>query len=450
MAAFAAATVCGAFGPFFIASNRALGLALLFVCVVFAGAGFVARDRVGLDFGAGVPLTVGAIAIAFLIGIVGQDYRIAGVDDQVPLLLGVTVAMLMLGAIFAVSVLPSTAPRWKGRDFSSIFDSSFLAVFGLGLALLALINVLTGSIPLLAPNIDEARFAGGVGVFAPVFVFLIGGVQWLLVSGSLVWLLSRRPPKGTLLFSMSIGLLALLLIASRAIALVIPLTVLLAYVTLGRISTRKLIVFVLAGLILLGLAGQARIAGSDPTGEKRAFLVANGYGDGPAGQIIQSASTGPFVLSHVLNQVPSAHEFRNGDFFTSDLRQQIPGDFFGDPQAPDQWVTTEILNLDAAFGSPPTLVGGLYIDWGVPGILIGCFLVGFMLAAVYNWAKRAGTLGSLILYSYLVGYIIVSAYSYLSLKPSMLTFLGLAFILHRIELNHTTEARVDSSARPVA
>lgn len=441
--AIAVAAVVGLLGALLLDDERAIGFALLFFCVLAAGVGFLSREQIGLALGPGVILSIGAIASAFLIGMLGRDYRIAGVEDRVPLLLGVSVLMLMFGAVLAVLILPSTTSRWKVRDFAFIFDDSYVAVIGLGVVLLALINIITGTIPLFAPNIDEARFTGGGGLFAPVFAFLIGGVQWVLISGLLVWFLSRRKPQNIFLWAMAVGLFVTILIASRSIALLVPLTIIVAYGTLRRLSFRQLASFGLAALLLLGLAGQARIAGSDPTGERRAFLESYGYGDGPTGVIIQSASTGPFVLSRVLDQMPEVQEFQHGGFLTAEIRAYLPGSLLGDPKAPDVWVSQEILNIDVDFGSPPTLVGGLYIDWGLPGVIIGCLLVGFLLTAVYHWARREGTLGSLILYAYLTSYVMLSAYSFLSLKPTMLSVLALAFLLHRFE--RSREAQTTSS-----
>jgi hypothetical protein len=53
---------------------------------------------------------------------------------------------------------------------------------------------------------------------------------------------------------------------------------------------------------------------------------------------------------------------------------------------------------------------------------------------LFDWARMAGTIGALVLYSYVSAWVVLSAYSYISLKPIVLAALGLAFFAHRAEL----------------
>jgi oligosaccharide repeat unit polymerase len=108
---------------------------------------------------------------------------------------------------------------------------------------------------------------------------------------------------------------------------------------------------------------------------------------------------------------------------------------FGKPDRADTWVTEAILHRDPAQigGSPPTLVGGLYIDFGVPGVALGSALLGFLLVLLYRWARRAKTIGALTLYSYAAAYTALAAYSYVSLKPTLVAVAVVAFVAHRAE-----------------
>ena len=183
------------------------------------------------------------------------------------------------------------------------------------------------------------------------------------------------------------------------------------------------------------MQGLARIAASDPTGERRAFLASHGYG-GVRGIVVQSASSAPWVFGQVVEQVPQAYPHQHGAFFFRDFRQQLPGHPFGRPESPDQWITTAILRRDSSVigGSPPTLAGGLYVDWGVPGIVLGCLALGAALVGVFRWARRAGTVGALGFYAYFTAYVVLSAYNYVSAKPMMLSALALFYLMHRVEL----------------
>ena len=80
------------------------------------------------------------------------------------------------------------------------------------------------------------------------------------------------------------------------------------------------------------------------------------------------------------------------------------------------------------------MTGGLYIDFGVPGIVIGGMLLGIVLSLLHFYAMRYRSGAVLVLYVYFGAYMALSAYSYVSVKPEVLVvFLlsGMVFYLER-------------------
>jgi oligosaccharide repeat unit polymerase len=306
---------------------------------------------------------------------------------------------------------------------------------------LALVNFATGSIPLLASNIDATRFAGGGGAFAQLWIWIIGGIEWLLVVAGVQRVVFGRLNRSSWCIVI-VGLGILTLLASRSFFLIVGLALLVAYASVKRVTISRLAIVGVAGLLVLGATGSARVHHSDPTGARQQFLQSQRI-DSVYGTISQSAATGPVVLATVLDNVPALFQYQHGRFALRDFRALLPLHPLGRPEQSGIWVTDAILHRDPTQigGSPPTLVGGLYIDFGVTGIALGSLLLGFCLVAMHRWARSSRTIGSLTAYSYASAYIALSAYSYVSVKPTVVLVGVLSLMAHRMELRSAHRAR---------
>lgn len=388
--------------------------------------------------GPGVLFAASALGASFFLGLTSGDLRVIENEIRVATLFAVGVAAVLLGAFARVALRPVPSLR-RVQPFSAL-DNATVRGVALGMLGLAAVNMATGTVPLLAGNVDEARFSGQGGVISPVFVYVIGGLQWVLLVSLVTWLLKRERPKGSAWWILVAALALLFMLAARSFFVSVGLAAIVAAVMLGRLRLRTVFAIGVIGLVALAVAGQARVAGSDPTGESRQVLEQRGYG-GIRGTIVLSSTTGPWVFGQTLDRVPGAVPFQRGQFALRDLKAQTPLQPFGDVQRSDLWVTQEVLRRDNDYGMPPTLVGGLYIDFGVPGIVLGCLLVGYVLAALFGWAAQRATVGAIALYGYASGYVALAAYSYLSIKPLTLTVLLLCFGVHVVERRRTAARR---------
>ena len=228
-----------------------------------------------------------------------------------------------------------------------------------------------------------------------------------------------------------LGTAVLVALAGRSFVLLVGLSAVIVIAMLGRLSLGRLVLLTTTGLVLLAAVGLARIEASDPNGQRRQYLQENNL-SGVGGVLALSASTGPWVFGQALQAVPETIPYQRGNFFLRDTLAQLP--FVSAPRS-DWWITEAVLQRDPAAigGSPPTLVGGLYIDFGLVGIVIGCALIGFGLVRLFHWARAAGTFGALTLYGYLSAYVALAAYSYISLKPTVVVVVALCLMTHFVE-----------------
>jgi Putative O-antigen polymerase len=394
---------------------------------------YAGGDRVG----AGVYLAALALSGALLLGLWAGGDRIAAHRTEITVLFALAVISLVVGAtVCAIAVPERSRPEQLGPPID-VLRLPLVFVLAAGLLALAALNLATGSIPLLAANIDAVRISGSGGILARLWIWLIGGVEWVLVVvGTRCIVRGRFGLRGAALGISGLGILTLL--ASRSFFVIVAIALLVAYGTVRRLSLAKLAALTGVGIVALGAFGALRVNHSDPTGVRRQYLQSQQI-DTAFGLISQSAAAGPAVLAAVLDDVPALIPYQHGRFALRDFRATVPLHPFGHPLPADVWVTETIVGRDPAEigGSPPTLVGGLYIDFGPLGIVIGSFLIGFLLVLLYRWARAARTLGSLVAYSYASAYIALSAYSYVSVKPTVIVVLVLSYLVHRVELGRT-------------
>jgi hypothetical protein len=311
----------------------------------------------------------------------------------------------------------------------------FYALAGGGLAI-AVFNLVTTGIPLLSGDINNTRFSTAHGPLTGFWPFAIG-----LLEACLLWAavrLRRDRRRGWLVAAVAVlCAVTLAATAARSFLLIVVLGAFFAGLERRRPTTRSLVVFGAVALLALGAAGQLRVNLSATAMEEQAYREARGLA-GATGYALASLQTGPRVFQAVADEVPRNTPFQRGGFFIADvgtvlprpLRQALPIP----QQQSDRWVT-ELLGRDPGVvgGLPPTLVGGLYIDAGAPGVFLGCLLLGILSARIAAFARRAGTDGALALHGYLTAYLVISLYGYVSLKPAMLTACAAAFALHRRE-----------------
>jgi oligosaccharide repeat unit polymerase len=390
------------------------------------------RGSARLDLGPGIWIAALALSFAFILGLASGDDRIAAHRGEIVLLFALSVTAFLLGGALAAAIRRGDAAPLLRNTGLDPFDSPMLRVVIFGAFILAAVNFGTGGIPLFASNIDAVRFAGSGGAFGRLWIWIIGGIEVAVVLAlvrGLILKIDRRS-----VFIGGFGTVLLILLAGRSFLLIVALSGLVGLAFLGRLSPIKLVAIGGAGLVLLGAVGAARVNRSDPTGSRRAYLASH-HINGIFGLVSQSAASGPFVLASSLDAIPALIPFQGGRFLLRDLRATMPFHPFGKPDRADTWVTRAILHRDPAQigGSPPTLVGGLYIDFGVPGIALGSAVLGFLLALLYRWARRAGSIGALTLYSYAAAYTALAAYSYVSFKPTLVVVAIVAFAAHRVE-----------------
>lgn len=392
-------------------------LAIVLVAVLLAF-----RRKGSRASGPGAQIAAFALSLGFFLGLVVRPPAGTPPEGHVAVLLAVGTLTFVAGSA-GVGALANR--RTAGFDIRHAGIDPFRSWFFLAAASLVLLaafaNLATGSTPILAGNVDAARFAGAGGVFNQLWTWILGGVEAVLVVAAARAAVHRHlAPRVALLGGASA--LVLIALAARSFLLIVGIAVIVAIATLGRLSVARLAVVAALGLLALGITGQLRVEHSQ--GQQSAWQ-----------SIRQSLAIGPSVFATVLQEVPQAVHFQHGRFLLRDLRSALPLHPFGRPEPADIWVTDSLRHRDVAVvgGTPPTLAGGLYIDFGLPGVVVGTAFLGAALALLYRWTCRRRTVGALALYAYATSYVALSAYSYVSLKPAAFAALAVCFAVDRIE-----------------
>jgi hypothetical protein len=418
-----------------LSSARTVGLATLGSAGIVAGLALqLGRSARAASIGFGFLFAALTLAGAYLLGLLTHGDKIVSEQARVGPYSGLAVAAFVVGGLAltvlrdpirsnGLALLPNAGGLPRG-----------LIATGLLFVVVGLVDLVTGTVPLLASNVDAARFAGTGGVFTKVSVWTIGGLEWIVVAaGVTIFFVRARQRSALALFVGGFAILALL--AGRSFLVICAFSLVVAWGVTGRLTLVRVLAISSIGLVALGVAGSIRVAHSDPTGARRAYLRSHGL-TGVGGFVSLSASTGPYVFGESIQAIPHRIGFQGGRFFLRDFRATMPSHPFGRPMRSDEWVTVAVLDRDPRLigGSPPTLAGGLYIDFGLAGVLAGCAALGVALTGLFRWTVKTGTRAALGLYSYLSAYVALSAYSYISLKPTVLVVTAMFLIAHRGEI----------------
>ena len=336
----------------------------------------------------------------------------------------VGIVAYFIGAAFFVNRAPlrpeGVAPRRASRTVGMLAGVAGLAG--------AAINYATGGIPLLAENVNAGRFGENQSLLGPLTGFIVGAEQVSLVVLTLSWYSSRknglREPTSTKL--MILVLIVSLVLSGARGFLVLPL-VAIAF-AIAEFNLVKPLTFLL--IAVLGFSGltaynQYRQQESGTIEALNAALEANGVADVPLASGLLGLQIGPAVMQVSRTMIPDRIPFQGGTFFLND-----GGVLVGSDHNSDYFTTVVVTNrnYNAVGGSPPTILGGFYIDGGVPLVIIGMIALGLISRFMRNGYFRNPHIYSGAAYGYWCAWIVLSLYGYISLKPAALTVFVVALV----------------------
>jgi hypothetical protein len=120
------------------------------------------------------------------------------------------------------------------------------------------------------------------------------------------------------------------------------------------------------------------------------------------------------LFSQLVDYFPAQIPFWQGKVFFSHVLTLLPGKQW----LVDDWITVFIRNRDPASigGTPPTLLGGFYMDFGYAGVIMGMFFLGLLIQSYYRITMNDPTPIRMIFYCYLLSFAIVSLYGFFYLS----------------------------------
>ena len=400
-------------------------------CVLGAGLMWLAWRR-GLSEIGGVLLIFPVVfAFAFGIGGVGHPREYLGirVSDGMYILAIAGLLSWVLGVALASRRLPGTRVTNIPVPSKPLVFS--LCVVGAVACAITAVNLATGSVPLLAGDVNEARFSGRLGALSSLAAPATAGLQVCAIASMLFIVSPCRLTSRVLSGVAAAGALGVLsLTGSRAFVLLPVAAVVLCLIERWRPPASALVALGVGGLLLLGVVGQYRIERSADVKYREAALIQHGFGTSPVGVAWHSLQTGPRIAELVTRRVPRETPYQRGFFFIRDGAAMLP--FESEPS--DRWVTREIFRkpIESQGGTPPTIIGGFYIDFGVPGVLIGMVLCGWVLATCRKLFLRAQSLPTYVAYGYVAAFFCLSIYSYVSFKTSLVAVLAICAVISTI------------------
>ncbi|RLF89242.1 hypothetical protein DRN43_04165 [Thermococci archaeon] len=289
-----------------------------------------------------------------------------------------------IGSLFVLAmtygILKGNEVRWKDRPLRIINEKPMLWIFSLSLILIALQILLIRRIPLIDPSAKHLlnpRLTGltyFLGVPSSIYLFL-RGKKYSLFYPVLVALYGYRTP--VLVSFIAFGA---------------------AYFEEKRVKLKHLIVFSI--LILAGFLGIALIRG-----------------EALGAQLIRIQAT-TSVLDVIISRAP-LHGFYHGALQWAGIRSYILGGYS------PRYLVARFLYVKTGVSITPTLLGGMYLDFGVFSILEA-----YLLGLYYGVISRAKDSFSRVIYYTTLAYGVVGVETgILDLPVYIFFFIGFYLVL---------------------
>jgi oligosaccharide repeat unit polymerase len=299
---------------------------------------------------------------------------------------------------------------------------AFILISVVGAIIAMTIQTIFYGVPLLDPGI---RLAMSPKLLS-IFILLPLSLNYYL-SIKLNEAISNKLKMIYIVLIFAIGIITSLFTAYRILIVVFLLT----FIVIINVSFRRIKLIYLAiagfilGLIIVGLQqyrlqqtiGSSSFDYLNPKGYPNILIAAH-----------LPCHEGATVFSDIVHLSP-IHGLLHGQFFRMGLEAIKPGIQLG----PGSFISL-IRGTNLESGTTSSILGGPYLDFGILGIIVFMFLVGFALMLLYNNMKYAKTDAfcssvGVISYSYSLAIFIVSIHIDLfSITISMLSLLFVIFL----------------------
>ncbi|EIT69061.1 O-antigen polymerase [Hydrocarboniphaga effusa] len=290
---------------------------------------------------------------------------------------------------FNSSMISGAAQKRAATFKPTGYRSIAKLLIGIGTVFLLLFFLRAGGIPLLATNKEAARTAAlensGAGYILWLATLSMTGI--LLYAAIEYWNSKKygtSPSTWIIISGIFVGI-ALAGTGSRRYTFWTLIYILSSFHYFRKeISFKYFIAFGLLAFLGVNLFEMYRNAGSDTT---TSLLTASYY------RVIVYFNN----LEATFSAFQSA-ELMYGKTFFMDILTVLPGkqvDF-------QSWIK-EVTGMEfEGFGVPPTIVGDLYINFGIPGVALGCFVFAYLLRSYYLRSTHPTSRSPITIVSYIM------------------------------------------------
>jgi oligosaccharide repeat unit polymerase len=283
-----------------------------------------------------------------------------------------------------------------------------------------------GAIPALSADAGEIRLR--ILASGPAEAVLLT-CAWTLIPMLMIYVWHRAPGRMVKFFcyaGVAVSFLLLLSLGGRSY-LIVPLltTLVVRHYAKRRLAIGKLAVVSVAlfcGLSLFGYVRDTALNGS-------------GFGEDRMG--IPGAVV-PFIYAYlyvrypvatfrdITTIVPEKIPYQHGALSLGPLATLLPGHH----EQSDMFFKSILGSDFLGAGQPATLLGPLYADAGLPGIMVGVFLFGLLISRAYTWMLEEPTIIRVLLYAWGMQTLLLSLFA--NLFPYITTLWIPAFwiVLH--------------------
>lgn len=316
---------------------------------------------------------------------------------------------------------PAAALRWRPVRWR--LDAAVLATMAASAVATAVIVVQTGGPPLL--HID-ARHSVSAYLFVTAELGAVAAVWWNFDHWS-----RRGRVSAVRLAALAAMALLLALLAYRTPLMLLVLTAALGHHRIVRpLPLRRAAALLAVLAVFAGAFGWWRLQHTERYGGWERYLEktnAEWTALEPFAPLMTTIREGSIVLGLLVEHIPSRHPHQGGAVTLSSVATILPGWQRG----PREWIGLYARGKEHS--TTPSILGFLYVDWGLPGIALGMAAFGAAIAWLYHLATARPSPLTLWLWAYASAVLLLGIHTGIAdLSHAILAVyaLGLTWVVH--------------------